>query len=129
MALLDKLGRIKPIWDASKDTTPYLAYGPFIVEDPRRSYIAMYLSAVKEPNRQISLQWFDNIQIIAKLVVGNPEIVDDKISFRAFSTDNTTDRYLIRPLTDPFELEEVLVCLMSKFRPISFSNSSALKDS
>lgn len=98
MALLDKLGRIKPIWDASKDTTPYLAYGPFIVEDPRRSYIAMYLSAVKEPNRQISLQWFDNIQIIAKLVVGNPEIVDDKISFRAFSTDSTTDRYLIRPL-------------------------------
>jgi len=98
MALLDKLGRIKPIWDASKDTTPYLAYGPFIVEDSRRSYIAMYLSAVKEPNRQISLQWFDNVQIIAKLVVGNPEIVDDKISFRAFSTDSTTDRYLIRPL-------------------------------
>lgn len=98
MALLDKLGRIKPIWDASKDTTPYLAYGPFIVEDPRRSYIAMYLSAVKEPNRQISLQWFDNTQIIAKLVVGNPEIVDDKISFRAFSTDSSTDKYLIRPL-------------------------------
>jgi hypothetical protein len=98
MALLDKLGRIKPIWDASKDTTPYLAYGPFVVEDPRRSYIAMYLSAVKEPNRQISLQWFDNTQIIAKLVVGNPEIVDDKISFRAFATDSATDRYLIRPL-------------------------------
>ena len=98
MAVLDKLGQVKPIWDSSKDTTPYLAYGPFIVEDSRRSYIAMYLSAIKEPNRQIRLKWFDNVNVISKLVVGNPEIVNDQISFRAYATDSLTDRYLIRPL-------------------------------
>jgi hypothetical protein len=98
MAVLEKLGQVKPIWDSTNDQTPYLAYGPFIVEAPTRSYIAMYLSATKEPGRQIRLQWFDNIKVISRLVVGNPEIVNDQISFRAFATDSSTDRYLIRPL-------------------------------
>lgn len=94
--IFEKLGQTKPVWDNSIEK--YLAYGPFVVEDSFRSYIAMYLRAIKREDGGFLLGWFDNERVIEKSVLGNPEIGKDEISFSVAQVKGAPLRYLIRPL-------------------------------
>ena len=96
MERLEKLGQIRPTWDNSIEN--YLAFGPFVVEDSIRSYIAMYLRAIKREDGGFVLGWFDNERVIEKSVLGNPAIGNNEISFSVAQLKGTPQKYLIRPL-------------------------------
>jgi hypothetical protein len=93
---LEKLGQIRPTWDNSIEN--YLAFGPFVVEDSFRSYIAMYLRAIKREDGGFVLGWFDNEKVIEKSVLGNPAIGNNEISFSVAQLKGAPQNYLIRPL-------------------------------